>query len=54
MRKAAVSGYISDADEALSAGLTPEDIREYFAEALVYASTLPFYTAIRHVLTEGQ
>lgn len=52
MRKAAVSGYVSDANEAFEAGLSPDDIREYFAEALDYVKGLPFYTAIRHVLME--
>jgi len=53
MRKAAVSGYVNDADEAFSAGFSPNDIRTYFAEVLEHAKELPFYTAIRHVLTEG-
>ncbi|MGO8224743.1 TIGR02646 family protein [Rhizobium leguminosarum bv. trifolii] len=52
MRKAAVAGYISDADEAFSAGLSLADIHEYFADALDCAKSLPFSTAIRHVLTE--
>jgi len=52
MRKAAVSGYVSDADEAFSAGLSLADIQEYFADALDCAESLPFSTAIRHVLTE--
>jgi uncharacterized protein (TIGR02646 family) len=54
MRKAAVSGYIEDADTAFNEGWTPDDIRAYFAEELEYANQLPFYTAIRHVLTERQ
>lgn len=54
MRKAAVSGYVRDADEAFSAGFSPDDIRAYFTDVLDYAEGLPFYTAIRHVLTERQ
>jgi len=54
MRKAAVSGYVSDADEAFNAGLSLDDIHEYFADVLQYAKDLPFYTAIRHVLLERQ
>lgn len=52
MRKCAVSGYVKDADEAFEAGLSTDDIREYFADVIEYAKNLPFYTAIRHVLTE--
>lgn len=52
MRKIAVSGYVNDADTAFNAGWTPDDIRAYFAEELQIAQSLPFYTAIRHVLTE--
>lgn len=52
MRKAAVSGYVRDANEAFNAGLSQNDIRAYFGEMLEYASELPFYTAVRHVLTE--
>lgn len=52
MRQAAVAGYIRDADEAASAGLTPDEIRAYFADCLEYVKEFPFYTAIRHVLTE--
>lgn len=54
MRMAAVSGYVTHADEAFKAGLLPDDIRAYFAEELEYARDLPFYTAIRHVLIERQ
>jgi len=54
MRKAAVSGYLNDANEAFSAGFSPDDIRAYFAEVLGQAKELPFFTAIRHVLTERQ
>lgn len=54
MRQEAVSGYINDADEAVGADLSIDDIHEYFADVLEYAKELPFYTAIRHVLTERQ
>lgn len=54
MRKIAVSGYVFDADTAFNEGWPPDDIREYFAEELEYTRNLPFYTAIRHVLTERQ
>jgi uncharacterized protein (TIGR02646 family) len=52
MRKARVSGYINDADEAFTAGLSPEDIQAYFADVLRWEEGLPFYTAVRHVLTK--
>ncbi len=54
MRKAAVSGYIANVDEAVNAGFSPDAIREYFAAELENAMHLPFYTAVRHVLTERQ
>lgn len=54
MRQAAVSGYVDSANDAFDAGLTPADIRTYFAQELQAACDLPFYTAIRHVLTERQ
>lgn len=54
MRHAAVSGYVDNANDAFDAGLTPDDIRAYFAQELQAARDLPFYTAIRHVLTERQ
>ncbi|QYK43751.1 MAG: TIGR02646 family protein [Xanthobacteraceae bacterium] len=54
MRQAAVSGYVDSANDAFDAGLTPADIRAYFAQELQAAHDLPFYTAIRHVLTERQ
>lgn len=52
MRQAAVAGYIQAVDEAASAGFTPDEIRAYFADCLEYTKDYPFYTAIRHVLTE--
>nr|WP_200985536.1 retron system putative HNH endonuclease [Rhizobium rhizogenes]QCL10652.1 hypothetical protein C6.5e_756 [Rhizobium rhizogenes] len=54
MRKIAVSGYVDDADAAFNDGWPPEDIRAYFGQELEYARNLPFYTAIKHVLTERQ
>lgn len=54
MRKAAVSGYVEDANTAFNEGWPPDDIGVYFADELEYARSLPFYTAIRHVLTERQ
>jgi uncharacterized protein (TIGR02646 family) len=54
MRKAAVAGYIKYADEAHNVGFSPDDIRAYFADELTCARNDPFYTAIRHVLTERQ
>jgi uncharacterized protein (TIGR02646 family) len=50
MRKAAVSGYVSMIDEA--AGFTANELRDLFMEELAVAASLPFFTAIRHVLTE--
>ncbi len=52
MRQAAIAGYIKDADEAIDAGLSAEEMRLYFAEAVETAKNLPFYTAIKHILTE--
>jgi uncharacterized protein (TIGR02646 family) len=52
MRKAAVSGYLEDVREAIKAGFGPDDLVEYFEETLQEIATLPFSTAIRHVLTE--
>lgn len=52
MRQAAIAGYIKDADEAVAAGLNPDEIRAYFAECLEAVKDWPFYTAIKHVLTE--
>lgn len=51
MRKQAVAGYVEQADEAIEAGLEPDDVAAFFAEELQVAATLPFSTAIRHVLT---
>jgi uncharacterized protein (TIGR02646 family) len=52
MRKGAVAGYVRDAQEAIEAGLEPEQLHEYFSEALEAAATEPFPTVVRHVLTE--
>jgi uncharacterized protein (TIGR02646 family) len=54
MRKIALSGYIDDANAAFNAGWSPDEIRDYFAAELEIARSLPFCTAIRHVLTERQ
>jgi uncharacterized protein (TIGR02646 family) len=54
MREAAVSGYVGDADAADRAGFSIDEIREYFADVLESIKDLPFYTAIRHVLTVRQ
>ena len=53
MRKEAVIGYVISANEALDAGCTPDEIRELFAYELQATASLPFSTAIRHVLTES-
>lgn len=52
MRRAAVSGYVEDANAAFNEGWPPDDIRALFQAELEIARNLPFYTAIRHVLTE--
>lgn len=52
MRKRAVSGYLQDVQDAIEAGFGPDDLVEYFRDALQIAVNLPFSTAIRHVLTE--
>lgn len=51
MRKQAVAGYVNDATEAIDAGLGPNELAEYFVQELQVSATLPFSTAIRHVLT---
>lgn len=53
MRKQAVSGYIVTVDEA-RAIFPAHELQEYLATELMYAEDLPFFTAIRHVLTERQ
>lgn len=50
MRKAAVSSYVSMVDNA--AGFSPDEMRQLFTDELAAAASLPFFTAIRHVLTE--
>ncbi len=50
MRKAAVSVYVSMVDRDL--GFSPNELSEFFRDELQAAVTEPFYTAIRHVLTE--
>lgn len=54
VRKGVVSGYVDAANEAFEAGFSRDQIRVYFADELQHAEDLPFYTAIRHVLTERQ
>jgi uncharacterized protein (TIGR02646 family) len=50
MRKAALSTYVSlvDGDVAFSVN----ELQEFFSEELSQAVTQPFFTAIRHILTE--
>ena len=50
MRQAAVAGYVRMVDEA--ADFTTAELKELFAEELAQASAEPFYTAVRHILTE--
>lgn len=50
MRKAVLSGYVSMVDDAV--GFTTNDLQELFKNELVESASLPFSTAIRHVLTE--
>jgi len=50
MRKAAIAGYVSLADPQL--GFSASELREFFSDELALAATQPFYTAVRHVLTE--
>jgi len=52
MRTGAISGYIKMADDAVKAGFTGSDMRDFFTDELVATAHLPFSTAIRHVLTE--
>jgi hypothetical protein len=54
MRRAAVAGYVDDANTAFNEDWPPDDIRAYFLSELEFARNLPFCTAIRHVLTERQ
>jgi uncharacterized protein (TIGR02646 family) len=50
MRKAAVSPYVSFVDKDVK--FSVNELREFFSDELSHAVALPFYTAIRHVLTE--
>jgi len=50
MRKAAVAAYVSLVDGCV--GFSASDLHEIFKEELAAAVTLPFFTAIRQVLTE--
>lgn len=53
MRKRAAAGYRKDAQEAIDAGFDHDELREYFENELNFAESLPFSTAIKHVLAEG-
>lgn len=50
MRRAALVGYISMIDDAI--GFTMGELQQLFEDELAVAESLPFSTAIRHVLTE--
>jgi uncharacterized protein (TIGR02646 family) len=50
MRKAALSTYVSLVDSDL--GYSVNDLQEFFSDELSQAVMQPFYSAIRHVLTE--
>ena len=50
MRKCAVAPYIALASDAT--GFTVQELRDFFSDELAAASSSPFYTAIRHTLTE--
>lgn len=50
MRKAAVSPYVAFVDRDVE--FSVNELKEFFSDELSQAVTLPFYTAIRHVLTE--
>jgi len=51
MRKAAVTPYLSMVDGA-AGEFSPQELQEYFSDELAVAVASPFFTAIRHVLTE--
>ena len=50
MRKAAVSAYVSFVDGCV--GFSAAELHDFFRDELAAAAALPFFTAIRHVLTE--
>jgi len=50
MRKAAVAAYVSLVDGCV--GFSVTDLQDFFKDELEAAVALPFFTAIRHVLTE--
>jgi len=50
MRKRFVSGYVSLVAGCI--GFSTTELQDFFEEELSQAATLPFFTAIRHVLTE--
>lgn len=54
MRKTAVAGYVRYAVDVSADGFSDDDVQELIAGELHAARGLPFYTAIRHVLTERQ
>jgi hypothetical protein len=49
MRRTVVSPYVSMVD---GVNFSAQELKEFFAEELRNAADLPFFTAIRHVLTE--
>lgn len=50
MRKAAVSAYVSFVDGCVD--FSTVELHDFFRDELAAAAALPFFTAIRHVLTE--
>jgi uncharacterized protein (TIGR02646 family) len=50
MRKAAVAAYVCLVDGCV--GISASDLQDFFRDELAAAAALPFFTAIRHVLTE--
>jgi hypothetical protein len=50
MRKAAVAGYVAMIDGC--GDFSSDELQELFRQELTEAEALPFFTAIRHVLTE--
>jgi hypothetical protein len=50
MRKAVLAGYVAMVDDC--ADFSVNDLQELFGEELTRAMAQPFFTAIRHVLTQ--
>jgi hypothetical protein len=50
MRKAALSTYVSLVDSGKE--LSVDELQEFFSDELSQAAIQPFFTAVRHVLTE--